>query len=128
MMSTEVAKAFVKSEISLEISLTPDTLSATLPNSQNMATTKNKQEKKKTLVIQTELLVPAGATPVLAADGAIAGFKLPSGSIIRPQVSLEEESPNGRFRELNTDSQRKRLGFEILEYSGISFSSPEPAK
>jgi hypothetical protein len=128
MMSTEVAKAFVKSEISLEISLTPDTLSATLPNKQNMATKKNKQEKKTTLIIQTELLVPAGATPVLAADGAIAGFKLPSGSIIRPQVSLEEESPNGRFRELNTDSQRKRLGFEILEYSGISFSSPEPAK
>jgi hypothetical protein len=93
-----------------------------------MATKKNKQEKKTTLVIQTELLVPAGATPVLAADGAIVGFKLTSGSIIRPQVSLEQESPSGTFRELKTDSQRKRLGFEILEYSGISFSSPEPAK
>jgi hypothetical protein len=31
-MSTEVAKAFIKSAISLEISLTPDTLSATPPN------------------------------------------------------------------------------------------------
>ena len=93
-----------------------------------MATKKNRHEKKTTLVIQTELLVPAGATPVLGADGAIVGFKLPSGSIIRPQVSLEQESPSGRFTELKTDSQRKRLGFEILEYSGISFSSPEPAK
>jgi hypothetical protein len=31
-MSTEVAKAFIKSGKSPEIALTPDTLSATLPN------------------------------------------------------------------------------------------------
>jgi hypothetical protein len=85
-------------------------------------------EKKTTLVIQSEILIPAEATPVLAANGAIVGFKLPSGSIIRPLVSLEQETPRGDFTALHTDSQRRRFGFEILDYSALSFTEPEPAK
>lgn len=59
--------------------------------------------------------------PEFGWDGRIIGYRNSQGWVIRPQVVLEVEYPNGEYEDFSADQDLDRLGFTCLDYSMCGF-------
>jgi len=79
--------------------------------------------KKKPRIVQftvTGAMTVSGRS-IRDLSGAICGYKLKDGTIVKLVVGLLVDSTNGEYRMASTGAEMRELGFEVFSYDRTDF-------